>query len=171
MMMIHTTSRLVLRRSLSCFALSASIITSAAAFRDVAAPNAGVAPSIQAAASTQPAAAGATLDEAKLKPRTAPVHCAGVESVQLDGVLLKVDRVAIQALAECKVHITNSHIVGRVAVMAAGKAAITFENCLIEGTLQLAGDSVTSIKSSTVRGRVRKLQTAEMKDLGKNLWR
>jgi hypothetical protein len=167
MMMIHTTSRLVLRRSLSCFVLSASIIASAAAFGDVAAPDAGAASPTQA----KEKAAGAVLDETRLKPRTGPVHCAGVESVELDGVLLKADRVAIQALAECKVRITNSHIVGRVAVMAAGKAAITFENCLIEGTLQLAGNSVTSVRSSTVRGRVRKLQTAEMKDLGHNLWR
>lgn len=137
----------------------------AAASRDAdASPASGVSSSMQAPA-------GATIDETRLKSRTTPVHCAGVERVELDGVLLRVDEVAIEALAECRVHVKNSHVVGRSAVVAAGKTSLTFENCIIEGTLHLAGSSVTSIRSSTIRGRVRKLQAGEMKDLGQNVWR
>jgi len=142
-----------------------SMIVAAGASRDVNASSAtGVAASMQAPA-------GASIDETRLKRRTTPVHCAGVERVELDGVLLQVDRVAIEALAECRVHIKNSRVVGRSAVVAAGKASLTFENCIIEGTLHLAGSSVTSVRSSTIHGRVRKLQAGELKDLGQNVWR
>jgi hypothetical protein len=115
--------------------------------------------------------AGATIDETKLKNRTTPVHCVGNEGVELEGVLLKLDRVAVQAMGNCKVKIINSRIVGKVAVMAAGNAEVAIENSIIDGGLQLAGNSVTSFKSSTVRGSVNKLQTASVKDLGQNRWK
>jgi hypothetical protein len=113
---------------------------------------------------------GADLDEATLKPRPTPVSCLANQTVDVDGALLKADRVAIQATGNCKVRVTNSRVVGRAAVMASGNAEITFENSIIDGALSLTGNSVTSFKSSTVRGRVRKLQEAAVKDLGHNLW-
>jgi hypothetical protein len=148
----------------ACTAICGPMIMAAAALRVVdASPVNGVSSSIQAPV-------GATIDETRLKSRTTPIQCAGVEKVELDGVLLRGDKVAIQAMAECRMVIKNSHVVGSPAVMAAGKAEITFENCIIEGSLNLAGSSVTSFRSSTIRGRVRKLQSAETKDLGQNVW-
>ncbi len=123
-----------------------------------------------AAASTQAPSEGASLDETQLKSRTTPVQCTANQSVELDGALLKVDGAAIQVSGNCRVHITNSRVVGRVVAIASGNTEITFENCIVEGALNLTGNSVASFKSSTVRGRVRKLQSAEVKDLGHNVW-
>jgi len=120
---------------------------------------------------TQTPKPDATIDETSLKARPNPVQCLANETVEVDGAMLKADRVAISATGNCKVHVTNSHIVGRAAVMASGNAEITFENTIIEGALSLTGNSTTSFKQSTVRGKVRKLQEAAVKDLGHNVWR
>ena len=89
----------------------------------------------------------------------------------LDGALLKVDRGAIVISGNCKVRVTNSRVVARAVVVASGNASVTFENCIVEGALSLTGNSVTSFKSSTVRGAGRRLQSAAVKDLGHNVWR
>jgi hypothetical protein len=125
---------------------------------------------VAAAAPAQTPGDGATVDEAKLKNQTVPVLCNGNQSVKLDGALLQVDRAAISASGNCRVQVTNSRVVGKVAVMATGNASITFENTIVDGALSLTGKSVTSFKSSTVTGRVRKLQGASVKDLGHNVW-
>jgi hypothetical protein len=135
-----------------------------------AAPPAAVAS--PAPASTKPSGTdGATIDESRLKPRTEPVHCTGANSVRLDGVLLRADRVAVQAVGQCAVYITNSHIVGRVAVEAAGDTTVTIENSIIEGVVQAAGRSTITTKSSTIQGRVQKLQNGAVRDLGQTIWR
>ncbi len=151
--MMHTTRRPVFWRSILGVVLFGSMVMAAAA------------------ASTQAPSEGASIDETQLKSRTTPVQCTANQSVDLDGALLQVDGAAIQSSGNCRVHITNSRVVARVAVMATGNTSITFENCIVEGALQLTGNSVTSVKSSTVRGRVRKLQSAHVKDLGHNVWR
>jgi len=143
------------------------------------APPTGVkaAPAKGAAAPPPPAAPkpsgvdGARIDESRLKPRTEPVHCTGANSVRLDGVLLRADRVAVQAVGQCAVYITNSHIVGRVAVEAAGDTTVTIENSIIEGVVQAAGRSTITTKSSTIQGRVQKSQNGAVRDLGQTIWR
>jgi hypothetical protein len=122
------------------------------------------------AAAPQAPKDGATVDETQLKTRTTPIMCTANQTAELDGALLKIDRAAIEVSGNCKVHITNSHVVGRVAVAASGNAEVTFENTIVEGALSLTGNSVASFKSSTVRGRVRKLQSAAVQDLGHNVW-
>src|SRR6266542_3927584 len=116
-----------------------------------------------AAASAQAPADGANIDETTLKPRTTPIQCTGNQSVNLDGALLKVDRGAIVISGNCKVRVTNSRVVARAVVVASGNASVTFENCIVEGALSLTGNSVTSFKSSTVRGAGRRLQSAAVK--------
>jgi hypothetical protein len=174
---MHNTSGQTFWRSAHRLAIAAAVwgvvvagsltVTAATPAQDTAPAKAGA----QAGAPAAAAADGATIDETRLKSRPGPVKCMGVESVELDGVLLRVDAIAIQASGECRVIIKNSRVVGRDAVVATGKASITFENSIVEGSLRIMGDTVTSFKSSTVRGRIRKLQKAEVKDLGHNVWR
>jgi hypothetical protein len=123
-----------------------------------------------AQSSSQQTEAGATIDESRLKRRTEPIGCGTKERVELDGVLLEADRVAIEALGECRVTVKNSRIVARTAVMAGGKASLTFENSIIEGTLRVTQESVASVRSSTIRGRTQKLQAGKIMDLGQNVW-
>jgi len=121
-------------------------------------------------ASAQSPADGATLDATKLKSQKTPVQCTGDQTVTLDGALLQVGRTAINASGNCKVQVMNSRVVGKIAVVATGNAEITFENAIVEGSLQLMGNTTASFKSSTVTGKVRKLQSAAVKDLGHNVW-
>ena len=132
-----------------------------------------VAPAPPPQTQARTAGEGANIDESKLKRRTDPVQCRGVELVKLDGVLLEADRVAVEALGQCRVQITNSKIVGRVALMTAGNATATVENSIIEGgvAIQVTGTSSSAVRSSTIRGRVQKLQSGAVRDLGQNLWR
>jgi hypothetical protein len=150
--MMHTTRRPLFSRS-----ILAAVLFGSMALAAVAAP-------------AQAPSDGANIDETQLKSRTTPIQCLANQTVDLDGALLKVDSPAIQATGNCHVHITNSRVVGRVAVAASGNAEIAFENCIVEGSLSLTGNSVASFKSSTVRGRIRKLQSGGVKDLGHNLW-
>ncbi len=124
-------------------------------------------------AAPQAASEGATLNEATLKTRATPVQCGGVESLHLDGIRLEAERVAVHAIGECRVRITNSHVKGRIAVQAMGAATVTIENSLIEGqtAIQATGTSVSTVSASTVQGRVQKLQQGVVRDLGKNVWR
>jgi hypothetical protein len=159
--MMHSPHRPMFWRSILGVVLFGSIVALVAA---------GATAAGAASASTQTPRDGADIDETQLKSRTTPVQCTANQTVELDGALLKVDRAAIQTSGNCSVHITNSRIVARAAVIASGNSEITFENCIVEGALNLTGDSVASFKSSTVRGRVRKLQSATVKDLGHNVW-
>jgi hypothetical protein len=126
-----------------------------------------------AARSTQSSPAGTTttLDASSLRRRTDPVQCLGTESIRLDGVLLQADRVAVQAGGKCAVHITNSHVVGSIAVRTLGDATVTIENSVIEGRLQATQTSTISARASTIQGRVTKLQSGAVRDLGQNVWR
>jgi hypothetical protein len=153
--MMHSTRRPLFWRSTLSVVLFGSIVGAGA---------------VAGAASAQAPRDGANIDETQLKSRTTPIQCTANQTVELDGALLKVDRAAISPSGNCTVHITNSHIVARAAVIASGNSEITFENCIVEGAVSLTGDSVASFKSSTVRGRVRKLQSAAVKDLGHNVW-
>src|SRR5215470_4918599 len=97
---------------------------------------------------------GATIDESKLEKRTRAVSCLG-DTVTLDGVLLRIDAVAIAASGSCKVVIRNSHVAGgAIAIQLTGTSTVTIENSLIEGplALQMTGDVTASVKSSTIRG-------------------
>lgn len=119
-------------------------------------------------------AKGATIDETKLEKRSRPVSCNGVETITLDGVLLRVDAVAVAATGNCKVIIKNSHVSSAgVAVQLAGTSAVTVENSIIEGAVafQLTGDPTASVKSSTIRGGTQRLGDAKLRDLGDNIWK
>jgi hypothetical protein len=114
---------------------------------------------------------GATIDETKLE-RHAPVSCVGSQIIELTGVVVRTDAVAIATAAGCEVRIKDSHIVGPVAVQTAG-GTVTVENTIIEGgrfAFQMAGDSTVSVKSSTVTGDVQRAAGA-FKDLGNNIFR
>ena len=88
----------------------------------------GATPADGVSPSTPSTPAGASIDESLLKRRPNPVQCKGTDTVRLDGVLLRADKTAIQAMGQCGVHITNSHIVGRVAIQVLGNATVTIEN-------------------------------------------
>jgi hypothetical protein len=62
-------------------------------------------------------------------------------------------------------------VIGRVAVQTPGDATVTIENSIIEGRLQPTQTSAISARSSTVQGRVVKLQGGTVRDLGQNVWR
>jgi hypothetical protein len=114
---------------------------------------------------------GATIDEAKLERRSS-VSCVGSQVIELNGVLIRSDAVAVAAAGGCEVRIKDSHIVGKIAVQTAG-GTVTIENTVIDaGTLafQIAGDSTVSIKSSTVLGGVQRA-SGSFKDLGNNIFR
>jgi hypothetical protein len=125
----------------------------------------------QAPRSTQPGGKGASIDETRLE-RHAPVACVGSQVIELTGVVVRTDSVAISSANGCEVRIKDSHIVGPVAVQAAG-GTVTIENTIIEGgrfAVQMAGDSTVSIKSSTVTGDVQRA-AGSFKDLGNNVFR
>ena len=138
-----------------------------------AAAQTGAPPASGAAPPAQSPSTGASIDESRLQRRTTPVQCTGVDTVRLEGALLEVERVAIQALGKCAVQIRNSRIVGRVAVQATGNTAVTIDNSIIEGSvaIQAAQTSVVTVRSSTIRGRVVKLQQGLVRDAGQNDWR
>ena len=114
---------------------------------------------------------GAAIDETKLE-RHAPVACVGSEVIELIGVVVRTDSVAIATAGSCQVRIKDSHIVGPIAVQTAG-GTVTVENTIIEGgrfAFQMAGDSTVSVKSSTVTGGVQRA-SGSFKDLGNNIFR
>jgi hypothetical protein len=114
---------------------------------------------------------GATIDEAKLQ-RHDPVSCVGSQVIELSGVSIRSDAVAVATAGGCEVRIKDSHIVGKIAVQTAG-GTVTIDNTVIDaGTLafQMAGDSTVSIKSSTVLGGVQRA-SGSFKDLGNNIFR
>jgi hypothetical protein len=114
---------------------------------------------------------GAAIDETKLE-KHAPVACVGSEVIELTGVVVRTDSVAIATAGSCHIRIKDSHIVGPIAVQTAG-GTVTIENTIIEGgrfAFQMAGDSTVSIKSSTVTGGVQR-PSGSFKDLGNNIFR
>lgn len=116
---------------------------------------------------------GATIEEAKLEKRTRAVSCVG-DTVTLDGVLLRVDTIAVNATGSCNVVIRNSHVVGTaIAVQLSGTSSATIENSIVEGALalQMAGDTTASVKSSTIRGGAQRVGGAKVRDLGDNIWK
>lgn len=119
------------------------------------------------------AAPGANIDESKLKKRTSAVQCTAIQSVDLDGVLIDVDKVAVQALGQCQMRIKNSKLVGRIALQVTGNATVTLENSILKGVVAIQGTGATviSVRSSTITGTVQKLQSANVEDLGQNVWR
>jgi hypothetical protein len=114
---------------------------------------------------------GAAIDETRLEVR-APVACVGGQVVELIGVLVRTDSVAISTAGGCEIRIKDSRIVGPIAVQAAG-GTVTIENTIIEGgrfAIQMAGDSTVSVKSSTVTGDVQRGNGA-FRDLGNNVFK
>jgi hypothetical protein len=125
----------------------------------------------RASASGQTDVKGASVDDTKLEIRQ-PVSCVGSQVVELTGVLVRTDAVAISVAGGCEVRIKDSHIVGHIALLTAG-GTVTIENTIIEGgrfAFRLAGDSNVSIRSSTVRGEVQRAG-GSFKDLGNNVFR
>jgi hypothetical protein len=126
---------------------------------------------VQARRDTLTESKGAAIDETKLE-RHAPVACVGSQVIELTGVVVRTDSVAIATAAGCEVRIKDSHIVGPIAVQTAG-GTVTIENTIIEGgrfAFQMAGDSTVTIKSSTVTGGIQRAAGA-FKDLGNNVFR
>ena len=148
---------------ISAIALVASTLIAAAAIDGIQA---------RTGSSSRQPRAGATINENQLQRRTRPVSCFTTEQIDLDGVLLEVevDRIAIEALGRCRVTVKNSHIIARTAALTAGRASLTFENSIIEGTFQITQQSVISLRSSTIRGRIQGIQKGQIKDLGQNVW-
>jgi hypothetical protein len=125
----------------------------------------------QSTRASQPDTKGAAIDETKLQ-RHDPVSCVGSQLIEVSGVLIRSDAVAVATAGGCEVRIKDSHIVGKIAVQTAGGTVI-IENTVIDaGTLafQMAGDSTVSIKSSTVLGGVQRA-SGSFKDLGNNIFR
>jgi hypothetical protein len=125
----------------------------------------------QAPRSTSFETKGATIDEAKLQHHE-PVACVGSQVIELTGVVIRTDAVAIATAGGCEVRIKDSHIVAPIAVQTAG-GTVTVENTIIDAgkiAFQMAGDSTVSIKSSTVLGGVQRA-AGSFKDLGSNIFR
>lgn len=139
------------------------------------APQASAAPQTPAPAPapTSAASGGASIDESRLQRRTSTMQCMDTQSLNLDGVLIDADKVAVQAMGNCHVRITNSKLVGRVGLLMMGSATATIENTVIEGTVSIRamGTSAIAVRSSTISGRIQKMQNGSVQDLGQNIWR
>jgi hypothetical protein len=135
-------------------------------------------PSAPAAASqpSPPAASsgGATIDDSRLERRTRQIVCHD-DSMKLDGVLIKLDDVAVVVTGDCDLKIVNSHITGSsTAIHADSNATVSIVNSIVEGStaaVSLSGNATLSAKSSTVRGRVLRTQNTEVHDQGGNVWK
>ncbi len=116
---------------------------------------------------------GAGLADDSLEHRSRPVVCRGQDDMKLDGVLLRVDDVAVVAGGDCDLRISNSHIIGATAIQADLNATIRISNSVIEGpvALQLSGNSTAAVRSTTVRSRVQKRGSADLRDEGGNVWK
>jgi hypothetical protein len=134
-------------------------------------------PSTPAAApsqsSTAPASSGgATIDDARLERRTRQIVCHD-DSMRLDGVLIKLDDVAVVVTGDCDLKIVNSHITGNTAIHADSNATVSIVNSIVEGStaVSLSGNATLAAKSSTVRGRIQRTQNTELHDQGGNVWK
>jgi hypothetical protein len=138
----------------------------------VEAPTAAVT-AVPPATAVAQAGKGAVIDESRLKRRTNPVACLGREVVELNGVLLRSEGVAVMTSGGCEVRITNSRIAGQVAVQVAGGGTVSIENSIIEGAvaMQLTGGAVVSLRSSTILGPVQRAGAVTVRDLGGNLYK
>jgi hypothetical protein len=125
-------------------------------------------------AAAQPAARNATAARGvAMEQRYDPIICQGQRLLQIDNQNLAFEGDAITAEGGCEIHITNSHITaGGIGISARG-ANVHIKNSSIQGdsgSVSASNGAQVYVQSSTFKGLSRRLDTAEMHDLGGNVW-
>ena len=118
-------------------------------------------------------AVAATQARTRVEQRYDPIICQGQRLLQIDNQNLAFEGDAITAEGGCEIHITNSHITaGGIGISARG-ASVHIKNSSIEGdsgSVSASDGAQVYAQSSTFKGLSRRLDTAEMHDLGGNVW-
>jgi hypothetical protein len=102
-----------------------------------------------------------------------PIVCEGSRFLRLDNRTLEVNGDAIVARGGCELYITNSRIVATGIGIAALAAKVHVTNSTIEGgsaSIEAAEGADVYLKSSSMKGLSRRMDTATLHDLGGNVW-
>jgi hypothetical protein len=124
-------------------------------------------------ASAPQAPVAAAQARTRVEQRYDPIICQGQRLLQIDNQNLAFEGDAITAEGGCEIHITNSRITaGGIGISARG-ASVHIKNSSIEGdsgSVSASDGAQVYAQSSTFKGLSRRLDTAEMHDLGGNVW-
>jgi len=123
--------------------------------------------------SGEPSAAGSSAESGETGTAE-PVICEGRRLLHIDGRKFSVQGDAVIARGGCELHITNSRIVATGIGVAAHDATVHVTNSYVEGaagSLEASGLARIFVRSTTLEGLSRRLDEAEIRDLGGNDWR
>jgi len=128
--------------------------------------------SIEAAGPATRAGGTASVSREVAVPRSEPIICQGDRRLRIDGQNLEFSGDAIIAESGCDLHITNSRIHAAGAAITARAAHVQIENSTIEGTdcVDASAGAQIYLQASSFRGLSRQLDSAQLHDLGGNLW-
>ena len=132
-------------------------------------PGAAGAGQAQAAAATGGAALAVGLPVEHLHD---PIVCQGSRLMHIDSRNLQFDGDALSVQDGCELHITNSRIMANGVGIAARAASVHIDNSSIEGvvgSIEASDGAQVYASSSSFKGLIRHLDTAEFHDLGGNV--
>jgi len=140
-----------------------------------ASPSARNAPSAaarQAAARTSAGGNAPQITRTVAESRSEPIICQGNRRLRIDGQNLEFSGDAVTAEKGCDLHITNSRIRATGIAVNARAASVHVENSIIEGadSIDASQGAQIYIQTSTFKGLSRRLDTAQLHDLGGNVW-
>jgi hypothetical protein len=101
-----------------------------------------------------------------------PIICQGSRLKHIDSRNIEFDGDALIVQDGCELHITNSRIFANGVGIAARAASVHIDNSSIEGavgSIEASGGAQVYASSSSFKGLIRHLDTAEFHDLGGNV--